>query len=155
MSDARVKIDKLVRDIIQYHSKSNLEQRQVNWLNNKGRLEYIATIWFESNGYFLNNSFQNLDCTKMKDMNDATPAVKLLLKAKGNPPAASRQRREQNTFAKADTSLSTQVSQQTQNTNSRLKPVKLRPPQAALVPQLSPSFTWVAGTLKLRLTLSS
>jgi hypothetical protein len=56
MLNARVKIDKLVRDIIQYHSKSNLEQRQVNWINNKGHFEYIATISFESNGYFPNGS---------------------------------------------------------------------------------------------------
>ena len=52
MSEARVKIDKLVHDIIQNHLKPNLGHRNFTWIHNKGRLEYIAAVWFESNGYF-------------------------------------------------------------------------------------------------------
>ena len=154
MSEACIKIDKLVLDIIQNHSESNLEQRQINWINNKGRLEYIATVWFESNGYFPNSSFQNPDCTKMKDINDATPAVKLPPKAKGNPRAAGRQRREQNSLAKADTALSTQVSQQTQYINSQTEAIEAAPSPSSDGATIIPSSPLVAGTPKLRLTLS-
>ena len=41
MLEARVKIDKLVHDIIQNHSKPNLEQRNVTWTHNKGILNTL------------------------------------------------------------------------------------------------------------------
>ena len=119
ISEARIKIGQLVLDIIQSHSKPDLEQKQITWMNNKGRLEDNLNVWFESNGYLP-------ESTKMEDTNDATPSVKLPPKAKTNPRADSGQR-VQNPHAKADTGIATQASQQTQYINSQAEDSEVAP----------------------------
>ena len=89
MTDTRLHIDKLVHDIIENHSKPNLEQRNVTWIHDKGHPEYIAAVWFESNGYLPNSSYPNPEGLKMKDGIDATPTVKHPL-SHGPPPMCKR-----------------------------------------------------------------
>jgi hypothetical protein len=58
MMDTRLQIGRLNQDILENHSKPNLEQRKLTWIHDKSRLESITASWFRSNGYLPNSSQQ-------------------------------------------------------------------------------------------------
>ena len=85
--DNRLQIGKLTEDILENHSKPNLDQRKLTWIHDKTRLESIIASWFSSNGYLPNSSQTSPEWVKMEGDFDTAPVFKPPLPS-GHPPGA-------------------------------------------------------------------